>query len=133
MELQTKKKKKHVINFITAFMLGCFFLACSGGGGGDDPEPKPQKPSISLNPSDLTFLSSKGDTKNLEIKTDANWSIVYCPNWLSASSSSGSGNMTISLTTTNDNNVLAANMAAINETNLVFFITTNKKEKKARY
>ena len=104
MELQTKKKKKHVINFITAFMLGCFFLACSGGGGGDDPEPKPQKPSISLNPSDLTFLSSKGDTKNLEIKTDANWSIVYCPNWLSASSSSGSGNMTISLTTTNDNN-----------------------------
>ena len=68
MKLQTKKKKKHVINFITAFMLGCFFLACSGGGGGDDPEPKPQKPSISLNPSDLTFLSSKGDTKNLEIR-----------------------------------------------------------------
>lgn len=101
MELE-KMKSKFVICMIATCVLGCLFPACSGGG--DEPEPTPQELSLSLNPSDLTFLSTKGDTKSLEIRTSANWSIVYCPSWLSASSSSGNGTMTISLTTISDNN-----------------------------
>lgn len=99
MKLKTKMKSNFVICMIATCVLGCLFLACSGK---VDDDPK-QKPSLSLNPSDLTFLSTKGDTKNLEIRTSANWSIVNCPDWLSASSSSGNGTMTISLTTTKDN------------------------------
>lgn len=103
MELQTKKKRKHVINLITAFMLGCFLLACSGGGGGDDSEPTPQKPSLTLNPSNLNFTAERNDSKNLEIQTDADVSwVVYgneCEKWLSISSTQGQGRTTITLTT----------------------------------
>lgn len=106
MELQTKKKKKHVINLITAFMLGCFLLACSGGGGGDDLEPTP--PSLIVNPLDLNFSPSKGDAKSLEIRTDADASwTIYIDDVLSSkislSSSRGTGSTTVTLTTKEEN------------------------------
>ena len=102
MNLQTKKKGRFQLYMLATFILGCALCACSGGGGSDDPQPT-QKPTLSLNPRDFEFESTEHDSKNLEITTNGDWLVVYCPDWLSCSSRSGTGNATITLTTISEN------------------------------
>lgn len=96
MKLQTNKTWRFVCNMLTILAVSTLFCACPGN---SDPTP----PSLSLNPADLTFEGEKGHSLSFEIKTDANWEITHIPTWLSASSSRGTGNTTITLTTTKDN------------------------------
>ena len=97
MNLQTKRKTRFVTFMLTCLVLGCVLSACSKK---DDPEP----PSLSLNPTDFEFTSAGNESQNLEIKTNGDWSVVYCPDWLSCSSRNGTGNTIVTLTTISKNN-----------------------------
>lgn len=98
--LREKWKVNVVIRIITTFVMVCLLCAC----GSDSPEVIVEKPTLELNPLNLTFSTQQGDRQNLEIKTtdDATWT-VYPPEWLSASSTNGKGSMIITLTTNSEN------------------------------
>ena len=108
MNLQTKKKKRYVLYKITTFVVGCILCAC---GGSPDSEPTPDPtpttgPSLKVSPSGITLMSTKGDSKNIEIETDndVEWEIFSneIPK-INVTPTKGVGNTTVSLTTKEDN------------------------------
>ena len=58
---------------------------------------------ISVSPTNVSLLGAKGSTNTITIKTDGDWTLNGCPDWLNPSASSGSGNTTITLTALSEN------------------------------
>lgn len=80
------------------FLLGALAVVLAFGACNDDP------PTLNLNPQNITFAGTVGDKHQLTISTDGEWRILHCPEWLAASTTSGSGSANIELTTTRANN-----------------------------
>ncbi len=96
MKLQTKKTIELLCMLFVTAIMSVILGACSG-------DPTPSDPDLSLSPSNLTFSSNKGDSKDLTITTSVKWVVVHTPSWLNASSTGGSGTTKITLTTTSEN------------------------------
>lgn len=59
---------------------------------------------LSVDVFELNFSEKEGDIQSLSITSNANWTITGKPEWLDLSSTSGSGNASIKLTTNSFNN-----------------------------
>lgn len=87
-------KRFYSLILCMAIALTSALVACSSDDDGG----------LSVSPDNLTFSGNKDDSHSLNITTDGKWTILHCPEWLRASSMSGTGNSTVTLTTTSDNN-----------------------------
>ena len=94
--MKMKKNWRFVCNMLAILVVSTMFCACPGS-----KEEVP--PTLTLNPADLQFADKEGDSHTFDIKTDGDWEISYTPTWLMASSTKGTGNMTVTLTTTKAN------------------------------
>lgn len=97
MRLHANKTIRLMCSVLAAIVVSSMLGACSSDSSSSAP------PSLTLNPSDLSFQPEKNNSQSFEIKTDADWTIMYVPSWLSASSMKGSGTTQITLTTTSEN------------------------------
>lgn len=61
------------------------------------------KTDISTNVSDLLFSSTSDFSQTITVRTDVEWELIGLPNWLKASSLSGNGETSITLTTKSEN------------------------------
>lgn len=59
--------------------------------------------SLSVSPSDPQLSADKGATVNFEITTNSAWTITGIPEWISLTATQGTGNTTITITTTEKN------------------------------
>lgn len=91
-------------------------------GGNDDPipepipEPTPEPTKLVVDVTELNFSEKEGDVLNLTITSNADWSISGKPEWVDLSSTSGSSNATIKLTTNSFNNSSSAREASLSIT-----------------
>lgn len=87
---------------LMAVLVGFGLTAC----GGDDPDvPIVPPTTLSTDVSTINLVSSKSATGFFSIRTDAEWEIYgQDESWLSLSSTSGSGNATITITAKTTNN-----------------------------
>lgn len=99
--MKMKTKKTWMLGrMLTVVLMSGMLMGCPS-----DPEPDP--PTLGLNPTSINFPKEQGVTRELRITTsnDATW-MVYdsgWSEWLSLSTTSGKGSVTISLTTKNVN------------------------------
>lgn len=79
------------------------FAACSSDDN-DDEGGGETFSSLSVNVNELIFSSTEGDMQDFQITTDESWTISGTPDWLNISTTSGNGNATVKLTTSEFNN-----------------------------
>lgn len=69
----------------------------------DITQKKPDTLPISVSPTTVSILGARGSTNTISIKTDGNWVLDGCPDWLNPSATSGSGNTSLTLTALSEN------------------------------
>ena len=92
----TNYLRKKTIHIAAACMMALLQVACTK-----------EPPELTVTPNDLLFEAAAGDSKSITITTDASWRIILgndADSWLRASSTSGTGTTTVTLTTKGFNN-----------------------------
>jgi hypothetical protein len=94
------------------------FIACKKGDRTPDPqpEPQPQSPSVKADSTSLSLESAVNSVDSFTIKANTGWTLAITPSsatWLKTNLSSGSGNATIVVTITAENNTASERRATI--------------------
>ena len=79
-------------------VIGCVILiACGGGdgGGGGDDGPQVSKDYLSVTPN--VQLLGDGESKDITISSNCNWTITKDADWITVNPTSGNGNQTITI------------------------------------
>lgn len=71
------------------------------------------KVSLSVDKSSISFTSAQGEKESLTITANMSWTISGIPDWLNASTTSGNGNSSITLTTKSANNTATERTATL--------------------
>lgn len=80
--------------------MGFGVVSCSGN---DNDVIDPPSNEISVTPTTATILGAKNSTNTITVKTEGDWTMSGCPDWLDTSATSGSGNTTLTLTALSEN------------------------------
>lgn len=84
--------------FILATVFSCSFLLLSCR------KPKPETPDfIAATPTSVTLAASNSSTASISIECNGDWYVASKPDWINVSSTSGSGNTSVTLTALSDN------------------------------
>lgn len=94
---------KKVLSVLLVALLCATFISCSSS---NDDE-------VSTDLNELNFAGTSGDVVVLSIHSNTNWIISGVPSWLKASSTNGTGNASVTFTTTSANNSSAERTADI--------------------
>ena len=92
-----------VLSVLLVALLCATFISCSSS---NDDE-------VSTDLNELNFAGTSGDVVVLSIHSNTNWTISGVPSWLKASSTNGTGNASVTFTTTSANNSSAERTADI--------------------
>lgn len=108
------KELKNLMRLMVVLFASITLWGCGGSDPDPIPEPEPEPlPSplpepeatkLVVDVAELNFSEKEGDVLNLNITSNADWSIKGKPEWVDLSSASGSSNATIKLTTNSFNN-----------------------------
>lgn len=116
------KKTLLLMSLLVALFAG--FTSCSSSDDDDDKGGK-----VMTDKTSITFMAKQGVSETLSIVASKDWTVSGMPEWLNASSTSGRGNSTITLTTKTANNTVEERTAqlTVQSGNNVAYVTVTQE------